>query len=229
MQGTRRDSLKTRATVIALTLAVHALFLLLLWIEGSVPRREIQPLPQKINAWILLPPAPPPPEPEAAEEPPPAPRSSTPARAPTRAITLPPAIESPAPARPSATPAPDIDWRAEAARLTAGYGEDEVEPTGIGKPLPRLREPCEPRQSSFEWKYRKPPEEEELPPLPDGATPPAGSVRMGGARVGVAGVGITSGAITLGWEPPPPNKHFFDDMQAGKTPKSSVPSPHVCD
>lgn len=200
MQGTRRDSLKTRATVIALTLAVHALFLLLLWIEGSVPRREIQPQPQRINAWILLPPAPPPPEPEAAEEPPPAPRSSTPARAPTRAITLPPAIESPAPAQPSATPAPDIDWRAEAAKLTAGYGEDEEERTGVGEPLPRLREPCKPPERSFKWKA-----EQE-------AT----------SKGGIAG-------LTLGWIPNPPDDGFFDDMQAGKTPKSSVPSPHTCD
>jgi hypothetical protein len=28
---------------------------------------------------------------------------------------------------------------------------------------------------------------------------------------------------------PPPEAHLFDDMQAGKTPDSSVPDPKFCD
>jgi hypothetical protein len=66
--------------------------------------------------------------------------------------------------------------------------------------LPRLREPCKPRERSFEWK----------------AEQEATSKR------GIAG-------LTLGWIPNPPNDRFFDDMQAGRTPQSSVPSPHFCD
>lgn len=37
------------------------------------------------------------------------------------------------------------------------------------------------------------------------------------------------GWLTPGWEPPPPYDGMFDDMQAGKTPESSVPDPHDCE
>jgi hypothetical protein len=38
-----------------------------------------------------------------------------------------------------------------------------------------------------------------------------------------------SASLTLGWEEPDPDKHFFDDMKKGRTPDSSVPDPNVCD
>jgi hypothetical protein len=38
-------------------------------------------------------------------------------------------------------------------------------------------------------------------------------------------------ALTLGWEPPPPNTHLLDDIERdrGKKLGSSVPDPNICD
>jgi hypothetical protein len=38
-----------------------------------------------------------------------------------------------------------------------------------------------------------------------------------------------SAGLTLGWEPPDPDKHYFDDMQTRKDRRSSVPDAVVCD
>lgn len=123
-------------------------------------------------------------------------------------------MEAP-PAEPSEEASPArIDWYAEAARLAAqGAGEPKA-PATLGKPLQKMREPCKPRESSFEWS----PEEAKagLFPLP---------YVIIGERCLVT-VGFFS--CVLG-ELPPPNKHLFDDMQAGRTPDSSVPDPNVCD
>src|SRR5690606_31143709 len=55
--------------------------------------------------------------------------------------------------------------------------------------------------------------------------PPRSSFRFKGSGTSTGG----SARLTLGWEPNPPDKHLFDDMLAGRTPRSSVPDPNVCD
>src|SRR5690606_38370988 len=163
--------------------------------------------------------APPREAPEAPAAPPTAPRNG---QAPPPAILevpfeVPQAMETAGPdpvssAEPGPAPAP-VDWALAAANRASNYGA-EVKPPAFNGPVAKLREPCEPRDSSFEW---SPVEKKAgLFPLP--------YVMLGERCV----VGLGFFACALG-DLPPPNKHLFDDMQQGLTPDSSVPDPHSCD
>ncbi len=213
------------------TLGVHGLFAVLLLREGDDKRPRAQTERTLEGTWIHLLPLP---EPESvAEEPVPvvsvAPSRVAPVR-PSTAITLAPAQPTPPAqddaARGSAQPGIDArpwtDWDLEAEKLAARR-KWEAEPEGFSGPLQAMREPCKPRQSSM---FPKKKEVEDAPPTwQDAAKPPRGSVMMGGTRVGVVPVF----GVPIGGGKPEPNKHLFDDMVAGTTPRSSVPDPNVCD
>lgn len=223
-----RRRVRTIAGVV--TLAVHGLFAILLLREEGDAGPSSSPESSLEGTWIHLLPLPEPEFPEQEVAPvisvPPA-RVAT--ERPSTAITLAPAP----PAQPSSsegvqgTTAPGIDsrpwtdWDLEAEKLAARR-EREMESEGFSGPLQTVREACKPHQSSM-WPKKK--EVGDAPPSwQDAAKPPPGSVMMGGTRVGVVGVGIP-----IGGEKPEPNKHLFDDMMAGRTPRSSVPDPNVCD
>jgi hypothetical protein len=230
-----RTTPRSGSVAALVTLAVHCLFAILLLREAR-PLRPATSVPRTLEGtWIhLLPlttpvlPEPLPPEP--VQEP----RSSDPItlpaeQRPSTAITLAPAPSAPAPSdtgpqvesETAAQPRPWTDWQLEAEKLAARREREMfLEEEGFSGPLQKLREACKPYQSSM-FPEKKPPE---VPPRSwqEGATPP-GSVMLGGTRVGVVGLGIPIGAK------PEPNKHLFDDMMAGRTPRSSVPDPNTCD
>lgn len=211
------------------TLTVHGVFaVLLLGGDDKRPRAQAERTLQ--GTWIHLLPLPQPDAPEEEVEPvvSVAPSRVAPAR-PVTAITLAPATEAPPASdegvqgstQAGSESRPWTDWELEAEKLAARRQWDE-EPEGFSGPLQAMRKACKPHQSSMFPKKKE--VEDAPPPLRDATTPPPGSVMMGGTRVGVAGVGIP-----LGGPKPEPNKHLFDDMMAGKTPRSSVPDPNVCD
>jgi len=182
-----------------LTLAAHALFLLLLVTGGRDPQRQVQPARERVSLPITLFPLPLPPPLEEERPPPDAPPRRVPVPAlprPGTAITLPPVEEEPG----SREPVPgDVDWYRQAGELAARVAEElEKPPPTLGKPLQKMREPCKPRESSFKWKDETP---------------------------GTGGYAV----LTPGWEKPPPDSHLFDDMLAGRRSKSSVPDPNECD
>ena len=215
-------------------MGVHGLLVMLLLLEDEMILRD-SPLPRRLmGMWIHLPRPTPHEEPVAL----PQPSSTTRAdRAPAVApITL--AQDQPAPSEPTAPtgPAapPRVDWRSEAASVAALIArEKEGPPKTFSGPVEKMREPCKPAESSFKMKSRKKEEPEPSPPSwTEMVGPPRGSVMMGGTRVGIiplVGGGGGIGWLTLGWEEPEPDKHYFDDMKAGKNQVSSVPDPNVCD
>jgi hypothetical protein len=228
MHATPRYPPAARVSAGALTLLVHGLFALLMLLEESAPDRPLPAARRLMSLWIHLP------LPEglpAVEDagagasqpvdvsPEEAPVRAPPARAST--ITLPTASTAPStPAAPVAPPDTPVDWFSQAGTLAARAAEAaETEPS-FSAPADKMREPCKPRKSSFEWKDKPPKPEPQINPL----LPPTDSVKLGGARVGVVGIGIK-----LFGPKDEPNKHLFDDMKAGKTPYSSVPDPNYCD
>ncbi len=231
MQHRPRTTPGTGSIAAFVALAVHGLFAVLLLREGGQPRPDSGATRSLQGTWIHLLPLPEPEPVDRAEEPAVADPPARPVRErPATAITLSPAP----PAAPAATsdsgpPAssgegiesrPWTDWDLEAEKLAARR-EREAESEGFSGPLQALREPCKPYQSSM-----FPGRQEEEPPPPtwqDATRPPPGSVMMGGTRVGVVPVF----GIPIGKEEP--DKHLFDDMMAGRTPRSSVPDPNVCD
>lgn len=199
-----------------LTLAVHGLLLTVLLLEDRELRRPLPSSRTLAQTWIHLAPVQAPPR-EAPEARIPA----APATAPEDVqAVLPASLEAVAtmeaepasPAGPAPVPAP-IDWATAAADRASHYGEEEKPPAFDG-PVATLREPCKPRDSSFEWSPAE--KKAGLFPLP--------YVMIGERCV----VGLGFFACALG-ALPPPNKHLFDDMQQGLTPGSSVPDPHFCD
>jgi hypothetical protein len=224
-----RTTLWVGTAAAAATLTVHGLFTLLLRLEDRDLLRPSPPESQLVGIWIHLPKIPEP-EPEPAVEPAvdPPPDRPTVAR-PARAITLAPATETAESTPAISTPAEDdsrrsIDWELEAQKLAAQ--REERDPENFSGPLQAMREPCKPHQSSM---WAKKPEVVDAPPTAEDAlnTPP-GSVMMGGTRVGVVDIGSLIGILT-GGPKAAPDSRLFDDMVAGKTPRSSVPDPNVCD
>jgi hypothetical protein len=223
-----RTTLWVGTAAAAATLAVHGLFTLLLRLEDRDLLRPLPPERELVGIWIHLPMIPEP-EPEPAVKPAvdPPPDRPTVAR-PARAITLAPATETAESTPAIATPAEDdsrpaIDWELEAQKLAALLDRD---PENFSGPLQAMREPCKPHQSSM---WPKKPEVVDAPPTAEDAlNPPPGSVMMGGTRVGVVDIGTLIGLL-IGGPKAEPNEHLFDDMVAGKTPRSSVPDPTVCD
>lgn len=252
----RSPALTRRTTAAALVLGTHAVFLLLLQAERRSKPERLHAPPQLISIAIQLHPVVPvvPPrsnEAEATRGLPsltPAPDVSPPV------IPQPPAQEAPrdAPEQPS-----PVDWYATAGELAARYAKEAGEPRTFSPPPPVMRRPCSPR-SSFDKDTREkmatlmPPEPD---PIPVGGFR-SSSVNMGGVIVRERALGRgesddqgsdtaeskrsfkwkwegkSSGGIswlTLGWEPNPPYDGMFDDMQAGKTPESSVPHHETCE
>lgn len=225
-----RRSVRTVAGFV--TLAVHGLFATLLLREGDDKRPRAQGERTLEGTWIHLLPLPEPEFPEQDVVEPAVSEAPTPVTSvrPSTAITLAPSPQAPPASDDGAQgntgsdldSRPWTDWDLEAEKLAARrqWGE---EPEGFSGPLKALREPCKPHQSSM---FPKKKEVEDAPPSwQDAAKPPPGSVMMGGTRVGV----VPLVGIPIGGAKPEPNKHLFDDMMAGKTPRSSVPDPNVCD
>jgi hypothetical protein len=212
MGGWRRSAFKVRVVVAALTVAAHVVFVVLLW-GSREPLPRVPLAPRELEGtWIRLMPFPlsPPPDvpttaPEPSDDPPVVPRQDVqPIRreqpTPRTAITLPPSA-GPEELPSPAPPAADIKWHAQADALAARRAEELDEAA----------------QKTF-----SPP----LKPLREACKPPESSFEWKADQTSSGG----SAALTLGWEPPPPNKHLFDDMKKkGQKPTSSVPDPNVCD
>lgn len=148
MPSWQRPAPGSRPTAALLTLAAHALFLLLL--VGGRETIRVQPVRDRVSLPITLFPIQPPPEPEDAPPPPETPLPRVPAREPPRptAITLPTPEEAPAPRE-----TPDVDWHGQASNLAARLAEElERPPPTLGRPVEKMREPCKPRERSFRWK-----------------------------------------------------------------------------
>jgi len=80
------------------------------------------------------------------------------------------------------------------------------------------RKPCEPPESSLVWNPETPRAGFTRTPIP------LPFVQLGKRCViGLGFFGCTLGAL------PEANSHMFDDIAEGKTMKSSVPDPHICD
>lgn len=198
-----------------LTLVVHGLLVTALLMED---RDLIRPLPASraaALAWIHL----------ASIRIPPAVESARRERSATAVRAIAPRgreiVVAPPPAQP-AQPAsdsiaeepvpPPSDWELLAQQRGGTYGR-ETDRTTFSAPVEKMRKPCRPRDSSFEWSPAE--ERSGLYPLP---------YVLVGERC-VIGLGFLGCALG---EMPPPNKHLFDDMQKGLTAKS-VPDPDSCD
>ena len=218
MQCPTASVVRVRTSAVAATLLVHA-GLVWLFIEEKQMDRRTTPLdPVMVSVWIHLPASAPadrdraatsdpgetairgvggadpagvvPPQPELS--------TSTPPLSSLPPSTLPP---SPPPQEPGA----NIDWYGQLEARAARLADAEVEDRDIaGRVIQRMREPCQPRDSSFEWSPQE--ERRGLLPLP---------YIMIGERcvVGLGFFGCSLGAM------PEPNRHLFDDMQAGRTPR----------
>lgn len=207
MHPSARPSTRVRVFAMALAPLADALLLLpFLLTEQARTARPSQPV--RITAiWLSVPAS-------ASPETPP-PTATTVRTAPTvSSLTpTPPAIPTETPATP-ASPAAPIDWQGQAKEAAARQAAKTDEPPTFSPPPRAVRQPCKPRESSFEWNPEQP--RAGLLPLP---------YVLIGKRC-VVGLGFFS--CTLG-ELPPPNSHLFDDMKEGKTQASSVPDPNICD
>lgn len=221
MPHPHRPALRIRTAAVALAVLAHGLVLLPFLLGKPAARRQVAPTLHFVSLWPDLAVSEPEPEPEPATAPPTAPESSpriAPPLTPPQAITLAPAVAPDPPAGPT-EPSPEtaargIDWNAAAAAATERFVAGLDAPTTFSPPPPKLREPCKPRESSFEWSPEEP--RAGLLPLP--------FVRIGERCI----VGLGFFGCALG-ELPPPNDKLFDDIKKGNTSPSSVPDPHHCD
>jgi hypothetical protein len=208
----RPQSARVRAAAIGLALLAHVLVLLLFRSGNSAPSREPSLL-QFVSFWPPDQPAPTvvsPPSQPLRRVPAPS-RELTPRSAPSTAAQTAP-TEAVAPPT-EESPRSSIDWRGEAVRAAARNAAKEDQPQTFSPPPKVVRQPCKPKESSFQWN----PEEKKagLLPLP--------YVRLGNCIVGLGffGCGLNG--------PPPANGHLFDDLQKGDRPVSSIPDPNVCE
>jgi hypothetical protein len=196
--------------VAALTVAAHGLFVLLLWI-GKEPLPRAATAPQELEGtWIRLTPFPLPPPPISS------------ATAPE------PSVDPPtAPQRPTQPAGPELPLPRTAITLSPSAGlEDRPAPeqptAGIdwhgqaADLAARLAEETDGPKT-----FSPPPKV-----LREACKPPESSFEWKSDHKSTG-----SGGLTLGWEPPPPNTHLFDDIKKKKGQKlaSSVPDPNVCD
>src|SRR5690606_26799524 len=144
MHSWRRSIWKARPKAALLTLAAHAVVVLLL-LAGRPPTRPAVVTRELVSIPITLAPLlpPPPVEEEQVGEAGGEPTSTEPVREtvrvtqPASAITL-PAVEE-LPDAPSSQPDPrDIDWRAQAALSAARVAEELENPATFGKPLEKM-------------------------------------------------------------------------------------------
>lgn len=207
MQDGRRNGWEARPTAVLLTLAAHVLFILLLLIERrNAPRpspaaRELVAIPITLTPLVM-----PPEQLPDTESAPDVAQPSVRAAPPPPRTTPPPRPATAITLAPSTQPAeratPDNprDWSTASSELAARYAERaEGSAPTFSPPPAKMREPCTPPRQSFKFKADQPP-------------------GKGGSAM-----------LTLGWEEPDPDKHFFDDMKAGKKSSSSVPDPITCD
>lgn len=242
MPGSQRPKWWRKARAATLTLAAHVFFVTLLLVEARFERLEQVAEAPPTGQWItlVLPPLPPPPTPETPddestprreEETLPVPSPAPPGRRST-AITLPPPATAPITEDSPAPPARlSSNWIAQASKLAADYAKEVENPPSFSGPVEKMREPCEPRVSSF-WGKKKD-KKDDAPPSWDRV--PGATTMVGGMPIGVSGGALGGGAVGGAGikiplrEKPEPNKHLFDDMVAGKTPVSSVPHHEKCD
>jgi hypothetical protein len=189
-----------RARAAAAVLVLALHALALLLLLGSrLDARRPEPAQQLEGMWIHLPPLPRPPVPEET---------------PQVDIIPPPDRNSPrddsTPPMPSTAitlpPAPESSApSASAGPRVDWFGEAAKLASGFGeKSSPAFGTPVE--------KMREP------------CKPPKRSFKWKSEQKSTGSAGLT-----LGWEEPDPDKHFFDDMKKGRTPESSVPDPNICD
>jgi hypothetical protein len=138
--------------------------------------------------------------------------------APPTAIAPDPVAEAPSEQPIEAATTPRVDWYGEAANLVARAAVESVARDTFGPPLQKMREPCKPRDSSFDWS----PEVKKYGLLP-GLLPLPYVIIADRCLLTVGFVSCVLGPL------PEPNQALFDDMQEGKTPHSSVPDPNRCD
>lgn len=236
----------SRSNAALLALAAHAPIALLLWLDdGSASRPVRQESLVRAIAITLLPLE----APATSEATDPAesgesgetlrpgtPNAVPPPAMPSAAITLPAPEES----SPTALAAPrEIDWYAQAGAAAARHAEQADNPGTFSGPIQKMREPCNPRKSSF-WAPLEGEPGAERPRWEDMSNAPPGSTMIGSTRVGIVPLKniVRTIAILTGKERSDelvrenrsePNRRLFDDMKAGATPDSSVPDTDHCD
>lgn len=240
MPGRQPFRWRARSNAALLTLAAHAPFALLLWLDDGMTSRPVRHEPPVRTLAITLLPLVAPIRPgrtEPVETPQPgAPKTVPSPAAPAAAITLPAAEDSPS--MELVTPR-EIDWYAQAAATAARHAEQADNPATFSGPVQKMREPCKPRKSSF-WAPLQAEPGAEPPRWEDMNAAPPGSTMIGSTRVGVVQFGAIVNTIArltdseridglVRENRSEPNSHLFDDMKAGTTPDSSVPDPNHCD
>jgi hypothetical protein len=235
-----------------LTLAVHGLLVTVLLLEDQDLQRPLPASRALAQVWIHLTSV----QVPAMDEPLVRETRASRARAIPPRVDESPLARPPA-TRPSGSieldraPSP-VHWDLMAQRRAGTFGEEE-KPATFGPPVAKLREPCVQQGLDRNTMALM---DERLPPprdFPVNDTRAQKIVQLGGARVGIVTIvgsnrrSVDTGnkssfkwkwdhndtggiaALTLGWEDPPDYDGMFDDMQAGKTPSSSVPDPDFCD
>jgi hypothetical protein len=207
-------ALGARVAAGGLTLAVHGLLVLVLLLEDRDVRQPLTAARRLPGSWINLSSLPLPSPELALQTPRPPPRNpASPTVISPGTTATPGENATPQAADTSAAPS-GIDWQAAAERLAARNAQGGDEQDTFSRAPQKMREPCQPRDSSFEWH----PEEKKygLLPLP--------------YIIVAERCLVTLGYFSCSLGPlPEPDKHLFDDMQQGWTPDSSVPDPNFCD
>lgn len=221
MQRPSRTAHSVRATAVGITLLGHAALLLLFEIERRAPRREQADL-QFVDIWLSpLRDSPAPPAESDAGTPPSRSHAAPPA---VHVIQLAVASQAAEPDTASVSPSQaSVDWNAEAAKAVA-RSADAIGKAVTFSPQPKgIAEPCKPRVFDKETKKLM---AERLPEPSDpnsvGPNPQGNCLVVGGRPMCVQTMSIPLGSIE-------PAGDLFEDMQKGKVPESSVPSPHFCD
>jgi hypothetical protein len=207
----------SRAIAIGLALLMHVLlFLLALRSSRSPPQAVVEQI-QFVSLWADIKPLT---EPKAVEVPPPesTSRAKTTRPAPNvapSATTLSNEDVSTAISPRSERP---IDWQREATSAARRQAERPGELENSNAQPKTARKPCEPSESSLVWNPETPRAGFTRTPIP------LPFVQLGKrCMIGLGFFGCTLGAL------PEANSHLFDDIAEGKTMKSSVPDPHICD
>jgi hypothetical protein len=210
----RQRFVTRRASVAVAALVIHGA-LILVAIRVRTPTRELPALPQFVSLWLREPHTLPMRVSQTPEAPAP-PVSPGPAE-PGRAVAR--AAEDSGSASPDveAVEAPaSIDWMREGSLVARSAGET-LQPErsdAFSGPVPRMREACVTKETSFKWN----PEEKRV-----GFSGGLPYVLLGNCVVGLGFFACPMG------EQPPPNSHLFDDMVASNRQESSVPDADYCD
>jgi hypothetical protein len=215
---------RIRPTPVAALFLLHAALFVLITIAQPPPEREQAPVLQFVSLWPELPANAPLAKREAALEPTQSRRASPPPRTDQPNTNQSPA-ESNQSAEPTAmdsTPSRSIDWYAASASAAASAATAAGDSNSFSPAPITFAEPCKPRQFDAQTKQLM---EERLPtpadPDPVGPSPTANCIVVGGRPMCVQKMTIRPRSG--------PGGEVFKDMQNGKAPDSSVPTPGVCD